>query len=80
MELRPVTPLDTVDGPHTALSRERAVIRRMPIARRHHERRLAGQPVHYLHDGVAVANRERSTGTEIVLHVDHDQRPHDTRI
>jgi hypothetical protein len=76
MELSAGAVLHAVDGPRPPVIGERAVIARMPIARRNDERHALGEPVDRTHDGVPVRHRERPAGAEVILDIDHDQSLH----
>jgi hypothetical protein len=52
------------------------VVRRVPITGGHDNGKLLDQPVDRSDHGVAVGDRERPSGTEVVLHVDHDEALH----
>jgi len=58
-------------------SLERAVIGRMPIARRDHEPEAIGDRVDRRRDFVPVLDGQRPAGREVVLEVDHEQSVHD---
>lgn len=66
----------TVHGPAPAVLGERAVVRRVPVARGDDERRAQDKIVDAVHDRVAVRDRKRTSGTEVVLDVDDDQYLH----
>ena len=80
MKLRPGRVTHAVDRPRTALRHKRAVVGRVPVARGDHEPGLGRHPVDRLDDRVPVGHRQRAPGTEVVLDVDDDQRPHNPRI
>ena len=48
--------------------------RRMPVLRQHDVLEILGQRVDQRHDLVAARHRQRAARTEIILHVDDDQR------
>jgi hypothetical protein len=48
--------------------------RRVPVLRQHHVVVACDQVIDQRHDLVAVFDRERAAGAEIVLHIDDDQR------
>lgn len=65
-----------VHGPWTALLPEGPVIRWVPVTRGDDEREALRQGGERRDDGVAVGNRQRASGAEIVLHVHDDQSLH----
>jgi len=46
----------------------------MPVLREHHMREAFGQTIDQRHHLVAMRNRQRPAGTEVVLDIDHQQR------
>jgi len=69
-------PLNAVTRPRSPLLAERAVVGRVPIARRDHEveARFAGELVETIGDLVAARHRQRAARREVVLKVDDDER------
>jgi hypothetical protein len=51
---------------------ERAVIGGVPVAGRYHEGGLARHLVDRFDDCVPLGHGERTTGTEVILHIDDD--------
>lgn len=76
MELRTSGIGDAVVGPGAALTSKRAMVRRVPIAGGDDELSLLGEVIDQLDHGVAVGHRERSSRTEVVLHIDDHERLH----
>jgi 8-oxo-dGTP pyrophosphatase MutT (NUDIX family) len=67
---------DAVHRPGPALLGERRMVRRVPVTRGDDVARLAGEPVDGLDHRIAVGNRERTAGAEVILDVDDDQAFH----
>ena len=54
--------------------RERTVSGGMPILRQRHMVELLGKPIDDRHDRIALGDRKRAAGAEIILHVDNEQQ------
>ena len=79
--LRHAAEFDDVARPRArVVDGEAAVVRRMPVLRRHDERELRHERVGDGHDRVAVRHGERAAGHEVVLQVDEQQRAHRDRL
>lgn len=66
---------DAVEGVRSRMRRrERAVAWRMPVLGQHDVIEAFGEAIDDRHHGIAVGNRKRSAGAEIVLHIDYKQQ------
>ena len=73
--LRAIGHRHAVEGFFSRMRRgEGAVALGMPVLSQHDVIEAFGQTIDDRHHGVAIGNRKRSTGTEIVLHVDYQQQ------
>jgi len=52
---------------------EGAVARRMPVLRQHDMVETLTEAIDDRHHGVAISNRQRTVGAEIILHIDDQQ-------
>src|SRR5919109_5502320 len=70
--------LHTVQRPFAAISLEMARYRRMPVTRRIDRPSLCGGvgnvPIEDRHDSIPIRDGQSSTGAEVVLHVNHEER------